>query len=105
MPVNACRSDRYELIAAWYSWNEAGTGPYDERFAFQLESSVVKEVASLGTVAIVALLFLAFLTTLRPIAITAVQGDKVIDARANDAATLAHSEAPHEQRPHPRRQD
>ena len=69
----------------------AGTGPYDERFAFQLESSVVKEVASLGTVAIVALLFLAFLTTLRPIAITAVQGDKVIDARANEAATLAHS--------------
>jgi len=42
---------------------------------------VVKEVASLGTVAIVALLFLAFLTTLRPIAIAAVQGDKVIDAR------------------------
>ena len=63
----------------------AGTGPYDERFAFELESSVVKEVASLGTVAIVALLFLAFLTTLRPIAITAV------DARANEAATLAHS--------------
>ena len=69
----------------------AGTGPYDERFAFELESSVVKEVASLGTVAIVALLFLAFLTTLRPIAITAVQGDNVIDARASEAATLAHS--------------
>ena len=69
----------------------AGTGPYDERFAFELESSVVKEVASLGTVAIVALLFLAFLATLRPIAIAAVQGDKAIDARANEAATLAHS--------------
>ena len=52
---------------------------------------MVKEVASLGTVAIVALLFLAFLTTLRPIAIAAVQGDKVIDARANEAAKLAHS--------------
>ena len=66
---------------------------------FRRESSVVREVASLGTVAIVVLLFLAFLTTLRPIAIAAVQGDKVaavqgdkvIDARANEAATLAHS--------------
>ena len=65
----------------------AGTGRYDERFAFQLESSVVKEVASLGTVAIGALLFLAFLTTLRPFAITVVQGDKVIDARASEAVT------------------
>ena len=53
------------------------------------ESSVVKEVASLGTVAIVALLFLAFLTTLRPRLIAAVQGrgDRY---RANG---LAHSEA------------
>ena len=52
---------------------------------FRRESSVVREVASLGTVAIGALLFLAFLTTLRPIAITVVQGDKVIDARADEA--------------------
>jgi hypothetical protein len=64
---------------------------------------MVKEVASLGTVAIGALLFLAFLTTLRPIAIAAVRGDKVIDARVNEAAKLAHSEAPHEQGPGPRR--
>jgi hypothetical protein len=65
---------------------------------------VVKEVASLGTVTIGALLFLTFLTTLRPVAIAAVRGDKVIDARVNEAATLARSEAPHEQEPGPRRQ-
>jgi hypothetical protein len=40
---------------------------------------VVKEVASLGMVVVMALLLLAFLTTLRPSAIAAVQGDKVID--------------------------
>jgi hypothetical protein len=39
----------------------------------------VKEFASLGLVAVGALLFLAFLTTLRPSAIVAVQVDKVID--------------------------
>jgi hypothetical protein len=39
----------------------------------------VKEFASLGIVVVAALLFLAFLTTLRPSAIVAVQGDKVID--------------------------
>ena len=39
----------------------------------------MKEFASLGTVVVAALLFLAFLTTLRPSAIVAVQGDKVID--------------------------
>jgi len=39
----------------------------------------VKEFASLGIVVVAALLFLAFLTTLRPNAIVAVQGDKVID--------------------------
>jgi hypothetical protein len=66
---------------------------------------VVKEVASLGIVTIGALLFLAFLTTLRPIAIAAIRGDKVIDARANEAATLAHSEASREQGPGPGRQD
>ena len=54
-------------------------GPYDERFAFQLESSVVKEVASLGAVVVMALLFLAFFTTLRPSAIAVVQRDKVTD--------------------------
>jgi hypothetical protein len=40
---------------------------------------VVKEVASLGIVVVMALLFLVFFTTLRPSAITVVQGDKVID--------------------------
>jgi hypothetical protein len=45
----------------------------------------MKEVASLGMVVVVALLFLAFLTTLRPSAIASLQGDKVIDVRANDA--------------------
>jgi hypothetical protein len=39
----------------------------------------VKEFASLGLVVVCALLFLAFLTALRPSAIVAVQGDKVID--------------------------
>jgi hypothetical protein len=66
---------------------------------------VVKEVASLGAFTIGALLFLVFLTTLRPIAFASVRGDKVIDARANEAATLAHSEAPHEQGPGPGHQD
>ena len=40
---------------------------------------MVKEVASLGMVVVMALLLLAFLTTLRPSAIAAVEGDKVID--------------------------
>jgi hypothetical protein len=40
---------------------------------------VVKEVASLGMVVVMALLLLAFISTLRPSAIAAVQGDKVID--------------------------
>ena len=52
---------------------------------------MVKEVASLGMVVVVALLFLAFLTTLRPSAIAAVQGDKVMDV-APMKHTLAHSE-------------
>ena len=52
---------------------------------------MVKEVASLGIVVVVALLFLAFLTTLRPSAIVPVQGDKVIDV-APMKHTLAHSE-------------
>ena len=46
---------------------------------------MVKEVASLGMVVVVALLFLAFLTTLRPSAIAAVQGDKVIDVATIEA--------------------
>jgi hypothetical protein len=46
---------------------------------------VVKEVASLGVVVVMALLFLAFLTTLRPSAIAAVQGDKVIDVAPIEA--------------------
>jgi hypothetical protein len=50
----------------------------------------VKEVASLGLVVVMALLFLAFLTTLRPSAIAAVQGDKVMDV-APMKHTLAHS--------------
>jgi hypothetical protein len=40
---------------------------------------VVKEVASLGIVVVMALLFLVFLATLRPSAIAVVQGDTVID--------------------------
>jgi hypothetical protein len=52
---------------------------------------VVKELASIGMVLVVALLFLAFLTTLRPSAIVAVQGDKVIDV-APMKHILAHSE-------------
>jgi hypothetical protein len=52
---------------------------------------VVKVVASLGMVVVVALLFLAFLTTLRPSAIAVVQGDKVIDV-VPMKHTLAHSE-------------
>ena len=52
---------------------------------------MVKEVANLGIVMVVALLFLAFLTTLRPSAIAVVQGDKVIDV-APMKHTLAHSE-------------
>ena len=51
---------------------------------------MVKEVASIGIVVVVALLFLAFLTTLRPSAIAVVQGDKVIDV-APMKHTLAHS--------------
>ena len=39
----------------------------------------MKEFASLGMVAVAAILFLAFLTTLRPSAIVAVQYDKVMD--------------------------
>jgi hypothetical protein len=46
----------------------------------------VKEVASLGMVMVVALLFLAFLTTLRPSAIAVVQGDKVIDVEDSSPA-------------------
>ena len=65
---------------------------------------MVKEVASLGMVVVVALLFLAFLTTLRPSAIAAVQGDKVIDV-ATMKHTLAHSETPHDQGSHPKCQD
>jgi hypothetical protein len=52
----------------------------------------VKEVASLGMVVVVALLFLVFLTTLRPRAIAAVQG-KVMDV-APIKRTLAHPEDP-----------
>jgi hypothetical protein len=52
---------------------------------------VVKEVASLGMVVVLAVLFLAFLTTLRPSAIAVVQGDKVIDVAPMEH-TLAHSE-------------
>jgi hypothetical protein len=52
---------------------------------------VVKEVASLGMAVVVALLFLAFLTTLRPSAIAAARGDKVMDV-ASMKHTLAHSE-------------
>ncbi|MET3905694.1 hypothetical protein ABID59_000015 [Bradyrhizobium sp. S3.3.6] len=43
---------------------------------------MVKEVASLGMVVVAALLFLAFLPTLRPSVIAAVEGDKVIDVAA-----------------------
>ena len=68
------------------------SGPHDERIAFQLESSVVKEVASLGMIVVVALLFLAFLTNLRPRAIAAVQGDMVMDV-APMKRTLADSKA------------
>ena len=64
-----------------------------------------KEIASLGVVMVVALFFLAFLTTLRPIAIAAVQGDKVINVCANEADTLAQSEDRHEQGPRPKCQD
>jgi hypothetical protein len=42
----------------------------------------VKEVASLGMFVVAALLFMTFLTTLRPSVIAAVQGDKVIDVAA-----------------------
>jgi hypothetical protein len=52
---------------------------------------VVKEVASLGMVVVVALLFLAFLTTLRPSAIAALEGDKVMDV-APMKHPLAHPE-------------
>jgi hypothetical protein len=51
----------------------------------------VKEIASLGMVVVAALLFMAFLTTLRPSAIVAVQGDKVIDV-ARMKHRLADSE-------------
>jgi hypothetical protein len=51
---------------------------------------VVKELASLGMVVVMALLFLAFLTTFKPSAIAAVQGDKVIDV-APMKHTLAHA--------------
>jgi hypothetical protein len=60
-------------------------------FAFWLESKVVKELASLAMVVVGALLFLTFLTTLRPSAIAVVQGDKVIDVAPMEH-TLAHSE-------------
>ena len=49
---------------------------------------MVKEVASLGMVMVVALLFLAFLTTLRPSAIAVVQGDKVIDVEDSSQAGI-----------------
>jgi hypothetical protein len=52
---------------------------------------VVKEVASLGIFVLMALLFLAFLTTLRPSAIAVVQGDEVIDV-APMKHTLARPE-------------
>ena len=60
---------------------------------------MVKEVASLGMIVVVALLFLAFLTTLRPRAIAAVQGDMVMDvapmkhtsARSEDSSRSARS--------------
>ena len=52
---------------------------------------MVKEIASLGIVVVVALSFLAFLTTLRPRAIAVVRGDKAIDV-APMKHTLAHSE-------------
>jgi hypothetical protein len=51
---------------------------------------VVKELASLGMIVVMALLFLAFLTTFKPSAMAAVQGDKVIDV-APMKHTLAHS--------------
>jgi len=40
---------------------------------------VVKEVAGLGIVVVMAILFLVFFMTLRPSAIAVVQGDKVTD--------------------------
>ena len=52
----------------------------------------MKEVASLGMVVVAGLLFLAFLTTLRPRVIAAVQGDEVIDI-APMKHGLAHCEA------------
>jgi hypothetical protein len=52
---------------------------------------VVKVVASLGIFVLMALLFLAFLTTLRPSAIAVVQGDEVIDV-APMKHTLARPE-------------
>ena len=51
---------------------------------------MVKELASLSMVGVMALLFLAFLTTFKPSAMAAVQGDKVIDV-APMKHTLAHS--------------
>jgi hypothetical protein len=51
----------------------------------------IKEVASLGIVMVVALLFLALITTLRPSAIAPVPGDEVINV-APRKHTLAHSE-------------
>ena len=47
--------------------------------------STMTKFTLLSVAAILSTVILAFLTTLRPIAITA------IDARANEAATLAHS--------------
>ena len=47
--------------------------------------STMTKFKLLSVAAILSTVILAFLTTLRPIAITAV------DARANEAATLAHS--------------
>jgi hypothetical protein len=52
----------------------------------------VKEFASLGMVMVAALLFLAFLTTIRPSAIVAVQGD----SRANEAQVGGFGKTPHE---------
>jgi hypothetical protein len=60
---------------------------------------VVKEVASLGMVVVVVLLFLAFLTTLRPRAIATVQGEMVMNvtpmkhtlARSEDSSRSARS--------------
>jgi hypothetical protein len=60
----------------------------------ELESSVLKEVASLSMVVVGALLFMAFFTTLRPSVIAAVRGDKVIDVCAAGSKGFSQAGTP-----------